>query len=184
MVSPKWRLFEGKILIQNQKDKGREISIELPDSHIIKCEFYQIVGNHFLVCYGKPLMAGRNGRTTIINSNGEIIFTSDGSYNINQLAHAWYDMLLIDDSFFLDTKGNIFKSPYLQGQHCLMPDNCGFVRYYNGNYFGIADNKGNYISPCIFPVACVDSPIPDPRDNDYSSDDAYEGLSDAKWNTD
>ena len=159
------------------------ISIGLPDGQNIMAKSYRIVGNHFLVCRSKPYRSDHIAHTTVINSLGKIIFSSDSLCTIDQLYWGWYDILIIDDMICLDTEGNIFKSPYIAGQHSLTPDNCGFVKYYNNGFFGIADNKGNYISPCIFPVPNVHREYPDWRE-DYSSDDAYEGLCDARWNTD
>lgn len=184
LVSSKWKLFENKIQIKSGKNRKFDISIELPDGQNIKAESYEIVGNHFLVCKSKPYRSNHVAHTTIVNSVGKIIFSSDSPCIIDQLSRGWYDILILDDMICLDAEGNIFKSPYVAGQHCLTPDNCGFVRYYNKGFFGVADNKGNYISPCIFPVPNVQREISDWSDKDYSSNDAYEGLSDARWNTD
>lgn len=184
MVSSKWKLFENKIHIKSGLDHKFDISIELPNGQDILAQSYEIVGNHFLVCKSKPYRSDHISHTTIINSFGKVIFSSDSPCTIDRLSHGWYDILIIDDMICLDTEGNIFKSPYVAGQHCLMPDNCGFVKYYNNGFFGIADNRGNYISPCIFPVPNIHSELSDWRDNDYSSEDAYDGLSDARWNTD
>lgn len=183
-VSSKWKLFENKIHIKSGLNRTFDISIELPDGQNMKVRSYEIVGNHFFVCISEPYRSDHKAHTTIFNSVGKIIFSSDSLCTIDQLHRGWYDILIVDDMICLDTEGNIFKSPYIAGQRCLTPDNCGFVKYYNNGFFGIADNKGNYISPCIFPVPDVHRRYLDWSDDDHSSDDAYEGLSDARWNTD
>lgn len=183
-VSSKWKLFENKIHIKKGLNRSFDISIEFPDGRNMMVRSYKIIGNHFLVCISEPHHSDHKAHTTIFNSDGEMIFSSDSLCTIDQLHRGWYDILIIDNMICLNSEGYIFKSPHITGQHCLMPDNCGFVKYYNNDFFGIADNKGNYISPCIFPVPNVHRKYPDWRDNDYSSDDAYEGLSDARWNTD
>ena len=184
VVDIKWEPFINNIIRKEKNNYEEEISIidSLGQKH--NCYFYTIINNlFFCIGYNKPDYWRDQKYNLILDSKRNILYKSNTEFKIEP---CWTDRILINDTIILDKNGNLFQYPLIQRDRAADYTTTGYAKLYSKHNFFVIDNEGNCLTPPIFPPTIYEPNLSDYFENlkSISDSDAYEGLEDARWNTD
>ena len=127
----------------------------------------------------------------VLNDKGKVIYYSKEGFKV--MSSVFIDRIVIDNKYILDYDGNLFSMPE-EIEICSMYSfSYNYIRIKNKEKSGFMDNKGNIVIPTIFPKdewCGFDEEVSQCMWEEYlgqvydSTDDAFEGDSDAYWNID
>ncbi len=127
----------------------------------------------------------------ILNDSFEVIYYSKDGFNINP--KTFHDRIIIDQEYIIESDGKLYNMPKDVVLDNFHTDWEGYVIVKKDNKTGYVNNKGELVIPTIFPKDIqtgIDEDAANESWREYQSivadfvSDAYEGDSDARWNTD
>jgi hypothetical protein len=127
----------------------------------------------------------------ILNDSYKLLYYSDDGFKVN--TRTFSDRIIIGEENIMDFDGSLFNIPkglIFSNDTC---DRLGFLAIEKNNKLGYMNNRGEVVIPPIFPKdeqIGIDEDAANESWREYqkyaagSVSDAYEGDSDALWNTD
>lgn len=132
-----------------------------------------------------------NNCLAILNDSYKLLFYSADGFKVN--TRTFIDRIIIGEEYIMDFDGSLFSIPndiIFSDDTC---DRLGYLQIEKNNKLGYMNNRGEVVIPPIFPKDVqvgIDEDAANESWRDYqnyaadSVSDAYEGESDARWNTD
>lgn len=127
----------------------------------------------------------------ILNDSYKLLYYSDDGFKVN--TRTFSDRIIIGEEFIMDIDGSLFNIPndiIFSGDTC---DRLGYLQIEKNDKLGYMNNRGNLVIPPIFPKDIRTGINEDAANESWreyqkyavdSVSDAYDGDSDAFWNTD
>ena len=127
----------------------------------------------------------------VLNDSFEVIYYSKDGFNI--CPRTFHNRIIINREYILCPDGRLFNLPENIKFDDFYSDDCGFAEIEKDEKIGFMNNEGQIVIPPIFPKdrqSGIDEDAADDAWREYQKDiagwteDAFEGDSDARWNTD
>ena len=127
----------------------------------------------------------------VLNDSFEVIYYSKDGFNI--CPRTFHNRIIINREYILCPDGRLFNLPENIKFDEFYSDDCGFAEIEKDEKIGFMNNEGQIVIPPIFPKdrqSGIDEDAADDAWREYQKDiagwteDAFEGDSDARWNTD
>ena len=132
-----------------------------------------------------------NNCLAILNDSYKLLFYSADGFKVN--TRTFNDRIIIGEEYIMDFDGSLFSIPndiIFSDDTC---DSLGYLQIEKNNKLGYMNNRGEVVIPPIFPKDVqvgIDEDAANESWREYqkyavdSVSDAYDGDSDAFWNTD
>lgn len=127
----------------------------------------------------------------VLNDSFDVIYYSKDGFNI--CPRTFHNRIIINREYILSPDGRLFNLPENIKFDEFYSDDCGFAEIEKDEKIGFMNNEGQIVIPPIFPKdrqSGIDEDAADDAWREYQKDiagwteDAFEGDSDARWNTD
>ena len=127
----------------------------------------------------------------VLNDSFDVIYYSKDGFNI--CPRTFHNRIIINREYILCPDGRLFNLPENIKFDEFYSDDCGFAEIEKDEKIGFMNNEGQIVIPPIFPKdrqSGIDEDAADDAWREYQKDiagwteDAFEGDSDARWNTD
>jgi len=127
----------------------------------------------------------------VLNDSFDVIYYSKDGFNI--CPRTFHNRIIINREYILCPDGRLFNLPENIKFDDFYSDDCGFAEIEKDEKIGFMNNEGQIVIPPIFPKdrqSGIDEDAADDAWREYQKDiagwteDAFEGDSDARWNTD
>ena len=178
-------------------------SIQINDTLVLTNVHLGFAWNKYLLVYkddneydrsyhhDRKIINRANNCLAILNDSYKLLYYSADGFKVN--TRTFIDRIIIGEEYIMDFDGSLFSIPkdiIFSDDTC---DRLGYLQIEKDDKLGYMNNRGEVVIPTIFPKD-VQVGIDEDAANEswqeyqqYATDsvsDAYEGDSDAHWNTD
>ena len=178
-------------------------SIQINDTLVLTNVHLGFAWNKYLLVYkddneydrsyhhDRKIINRANNCLAILNDSYKLLYYSADGFKVN--TRTFIDRIIIGEEYIMDFDGSLFsisKDIIFSDDTC---DRLGYLQIEKDDKLGYMNNRGEVVIPTIFPKD-VQVGIDEDAANEswqeyqqYATDsvsDAYEGDSDARWNTD
>lgn len=180
LVNPaKWKKYEEKFSFEVNPNNLYDITLSINEQQSFYLNGFEIELDTFLCIYR---VDGRHKiYTGIFDENLKLLYYDETGFSIMSKFH---NRLIINNNLIIDRYGNLYNFDSSEGVIWSVDYN-DYALIYKDQKMGYMNNCGKIVVPIIFPF-----PIFEKFEEDYkspfdytSAEDAYEGDSDALWNT-
>lgn len=141
--------------------------------------------------HDRKIINRANNCLAILNDSYKLLYYSADGFKVN--TRTFIDRIIIGEEYIMDFDGSLFSIPkdiIFSDDTC---DRLGYLQIEKDDKLGYMNNRGEVVIPTIFPkdvLVGIDEDAANESWQEYqqyatdSVSDAYEGDSDARWNTD
>jgi hypothetical protein len=180
IYSAKWKNFEGKFSLEENPNRLFDITLSINEQQSFYLNAFNVELDTFLcIC---RLEGRRKIYTGIFNENLKLLYYDEAGFSIQS---KFRDRLIINNKLIIDKFGKLYNFDSSLGSIWYVDEN-DYALIINNKETGYINNCGEIVVPIIFPDSIYEKFEEDYKSPFYSpsEEDAYEGDSDALWNTD